>query len=906
MKGIRDTRPEVTRVPAPVPTAERGGTWLVPTQRLRRVLLSEEWAGQRAAGFRVAEMPNIFLPESFAAWHWERYDHVKPCMPPGGDHLFWMDAASDLDPGIDSKRARGLAALAAEAFALECAWEITDDDWGSEVSEDAGQYVALRKRFLSHLCETGFESRQSLFNHLVADIESGARGRVEGLLAFQGFDEVTPLELHLGRAWQAQGGEWREIPVEARTLERASVLAFPDREAELYAAAQFARKSLLENPSQRVGVIVLGLKRLRASVRAIFDDVLAPPRLTEQDGIDERPYNLSLGEPLRNYPLVEAALDILDRAGIARSPVGLSRLLRSPYWGDPTEDGPLRFACDCALRERGRNGDTGWDLPAPFEAGPENFRRIWSQSGARLVASQLDEAHPLSHWISLWSALLGDFGWPGARPLDSIEYQAHRAWNEVLEEIARLAALPRRWRFSDFRLFVTEALGERLFQPETPQSPIEIMGPLETAGLNFDRIWVVGAEAHTWPPEPHPHPFLPYALQRQRGLPHASSMREFQFNERLLARWQASTTEMVVSFTCREDDRDLDPSPLLTRWPAPEPGPIVRGGFRRQARGQDLPPDVVPFTEPVALGATEIRGGIRFLKDQAACPFQGFAEHRLRADVLPPWRLPFDPKVRGLFLHDMLERIWKTLRTYHPDLWDWEQVRVTIAQAVDASLDQDPAGGPLSQMLRKTLRPSFIEWIETWFLDHECRRQESFEIMTEQDATLTLAGLRFRCRADRIERLADGTLVIVDYKTGQPPPVKRWMGDRPLEPQLSVYALAWPSARALLVASLKPGWMGYAGVAAQADFLPGSGPIETIADWSIQQNHWRQALEHLAREIQAGRNDLDPHGDPDLPCDRCAYPALCRLQETRIAADTGIGEADSSHEARDASGTENT
>ncbi|EQD70828.1 DNA repair protein, predicted [mine drainage metagenome] len=679
------------------------------------------------------------------------------------------------------------------------------------------------------------------------------------------------------------------------------MFAFPDREGELYAAAHFARQCLLENPNQRIGVIVIGLERLRARVRAIFDDVLAPPRLVQREGIGERPYNLSLGEPLRNYPVVEAALDILDRAGVARSSVGLSRLLRSPYWGDPAQDGPLRFACDCAWRERGRNGGAGWDLPLSPELCPKSFLRAWEQSGTRLSASGLDQAQPLSHWISLWSGLLKDFGWPGARLLDSVEYQAHAAWSEVLEEVARLAALPRRWYFSDFRLFVTEALGERLFQPETPPSPIEVLGPLETAGLHFDRTWVVGAEAQTWPPEPHPHPFLPYALQRQRQLPHASSMREFQFNERLLARWRESTTEIVVSFTRREDDRDLDPSPLLANWPDPKPGPMGRSGFRRQASSQGPPLAAVPFTEPVALGSDEIRGGIRFLKDQAACPFQGFAAHRLRGDILPPWRLPFDAHARGLLLHAMLERVWNALRVYRPDQWDWERVRDSIAHAVDAALDEEPAAGPLTRMLRQTLRPSFIEWIETWFREHESTRREAFEIMTEQRATVTLAGLRLHCRADRIECRPDGALVIVDYKTGQPPPARRWMGERPLEPQLPVYALAWPRARALLVASLKPGRMGYTGVAEQADFLPDPKPIEAIPDWKAQMAHWREALENLVREIQRGRNDLDPHGDPDPPCERCAYPALCRLQETRISGESDPTEADSGHEVPDAS-----
>ncbi len=890
-----DPRQVASRSPQPVPGPLRTGLWLVPTQRLRRVLIGEEWMRQARAGVRVAEMPDILLPESFAARYWDQGDPAKPCLPPGGDRLFWMDAASSLDPGIDPQRARGLALLAAEAFALECDWELDDEDPGSEVSEDVAQYRALKARFLERLDGAGFEPRQSLLKRVVLDLESGSGRRVKGLLAFHGFDERTPLELHLGRAWQGQGGECLEIPVGGRTLERAHVFAFPDREAELYAVAQFARRCLREDPDTKIGVIVLGLKDLRAQVRAIFDDVLAPPRLGRAGGGSERPYNLSLGEPLVNYPVVESALDILDCAGSARTPAGLSRLLRSPYWGDPAVDGPFRFACDCAWRERGRDGEVGHDLAWP-ESMPERFRRAITQLGTRLATSGMDQPHPLPHWIRLWFSLLEDFGWPGARPLDSIEYQAHRAFGEVLEEIAHLAALPRPWRFSDFRLLVADALDERLFQPETPPGPIEVMGPLETAGLHFDRIWVVGAEARRWPPEPHPHPFLPYALQRQRGLPHASSTREFQFNEKLLTRWKSSASEIVLSFTRHEDDRDLDPSPLLASCPAPEPGPAGRDGFRRNAADRVTACGSVPFTEPVACAPGEILGGTRFLKDQAACPFLGFAEHRLHAVTLSPWRLPFDPRTRGILLHAMLERIWNEWPGDRKGPLDERRIRDTIEHAVETTLDEAPAPGPMSAMLKTLLRPSFVEWIDTWFRDHESRRRGEFEILTEQSATLTLAGLRFRCRADRIDRLADGTLAIVDYKTGEAPPSRRWMGERPLEPQLPAYALAWPAARSLLVASLKPGKMGYAGVTGETGLLSDPEPFEHIPDWNVQRDLWRQALEHLAREIEDGRNDLDPQGDPELPCDRCAYPALCRLHETRIAAPGAAGADEDSRD----------
>jgi ATP-dependent helicase/nuclease subunit B len=43
----------------------------------------------------------------------------------------------------------------------------------------------------------------------------------------------------------------------------------------------------------------------------------------------------------------------------------------------------------------------------------------------------------------------------------------------------------------------------------------------------------------------------------------------------------------------------------------------------------------------------------------------------------------------------------------------------------------------------------------------------------EQKGAWTWRGVRISGKADRIDRLADGTLAVVDYKTGQPPSGKR-------------------------------------------------------------------------------------------------------------------------------------
>ncbi len=46
-------------------------------------------------------------------------------------------------------------------------------------------------------------------------------------------------------------------------------------------------------------------------------------------------------------------------------------------------------------------------------------------------------------------------------------------------------------------------------------------------------------------------------------------------------------------------------------------------------------------------------------------------------------------------------------------------------------------------------------------------------------------------RIDRIDEMPDGSLAVIDYKTSASvPSPSSWLGDRPSDPQLPLYALA--------------------------------------------------------------------------------------------------------------------
>ncbi len=68
---------------------------------------------------------------------------------------------------------------------------------------------------------------------------------------------------------------------------------------------------------------------------------------------------------------------------------------------------------------------------------------------------------------------------------------------------------------------------------------------------------------------------------------------------------------------------------------------------------------------------------------------------------------------------------------------------------------------------------------------------------------------------DRSTRLADGSRMVIDYKTGIPK-LSQWFGDRPDEPQLPLYALAESDVAAVAFAQIRKGDARFPGIAAEA------------------------------------------------------------------------------------------
>jgi ATP-dependent helicase/nuclease subunit B len=181
--------------------------------------------------------------------------------------------------------------------------------------------------------------------------------------------------------------------------------------------------------------------------------------------------------------------------------------------------------------------------------------------------------------------------------------------------------------------------------------------------------------------------------------------------------------------------------PLIDRAPKAAPVPYPRPR-----------PDPAPDLRRVDISATALD---RLLGD----PYQFFAQKILSLKKLDPLAAdPFeDPGLRGTLVHEVLEQ-WHKARLERPDL-----PLVPFADAALRRLNPHPLFLALWRPRILDALGTFQRWID------EGREEGREVIVSEGWGEMTYGGVRVFGKADRVDRLPDGTFAIVDYKTGTVP-----------------------------------------------------------------------------------------------------------------------------------------
>ena len=736
-------------------------------------------------------------------------------------------------------------------------------------------------------------------------------------IVLAGFDQRTPQQQKFVSALARENVAVTILSVDpafvrpgARDAIRTVKLA--DHSAELTTAASWARAHLERNPAANLGVVVAGLSQAKDRVEQIFSAVLHPDQYFMVRDVSPRAFDVSLGRSLAEYPIVRSAIIFLRLLSASVPLPDFSAWLRSPYFGAVGEEGGRRAQLDWFLSQVLPPTVTLQSVDeAVAKAAAKNYQVGGLDRQLHTARQFIRQAQVLSpnRWVSDISALLAAARWPAEVDgvvLNSDEYQAREAWEDQLAEIGSLDLIRPRMAFDEVIGCIVEAAANKIFKPRNQSAPVQIMGELEAAGSSFDALWIAGWSDEAWPQRGAPNPLLPIALQRQYNLPHSSAESELEFARRITARLLQSAPEVTVSWPAAEEDRQFRPSPLLAPLPLVGSNELGVPAFNNIA--ELFPPaaleSVQDYRAP-AVAAGEMRSrGTRIIEQQSRCPFRAFVELRLLAAQAERVQPGLTPANRGQLLEAALQYVWDELHDKSTlETCGRQRLQEVVGAAVERAFSllkvkpEDAWETRYFELERQRLTTLIDEWLE-----FERGREDFSKVVHQQSVEFSLAGLELRGRIDRVDQLRDGSLVIIDYKTGsQSYGAADWNTPRPMRPQLPLYATALlrtPGAKlsGVAFAFVNRRDCRMAGTAIRPEII-GS---RTLHGLGLQEfvDQWSPELESLAEAFLRGDARVDPKHAPGLTsrstCDEsyCHLHAVCRVAEVDFPREQAEQEPD--------------
>jgi probable DNA repair protein len=834
-----------------------GITVVTPNRRLAQVLKAEFVSFQSAKKLSAWEEADILPAGAFIQRLYEDAQYggrdLPPLLSPAQERAVWESVLGDAPLLSVSQAAAGCA----DAWRLAHAWRIDGALEKFAGNEDTRAFAGWAREYAKRCKKEEFMDSSLLFDFSFNEIKKPK------LLVAYGFDILPPQT----KQFLDSFGVISCQPEVKKS--KATKVSFPSARLELEAAARWAR-ARLEVGAKKIGVVVPGLQMRRKEVARIFSNAMRPG--WNVPGIERKamPFDISIGEPLDGFPVVAAALGILEFSAAEIPFEDASRLIRSPFIGGAEGEFSVRALLDAALRE---------ELP-PRLTLP---KLIGEMQGCPLLRACLEKLFLISRerkensvphsWAQHFTALLDAAGFPGERTPDSDEFQARAKFNEALADFSRLGLVAGKMSLREAVRQLRRICADTLFQPETPDAPVQVSGILESAGLAFDCLWVSGLTEDAWPLAARPNPFLPVALQKKAGIPEAGAETSLALDRRITEGWLGAAEEVVFSYPEKEKDRDLLPSPLIAGVPKGKPELEEVSSWSRLIF-QSGKMEIVADGNAPELTSKTIKGGTRILTDQAACPFRAFARHRLGAQGLDAPAEGLDAMQRGILLHALMAGIWKEVKSKQSLNGDLAEI---ISNAAENAVEELKIEGRFAELEKTRLIGLARDWLEI-----EKNRKDFEVVAIEQKRPIAIGGLSFNGRIDRMDRLADGSHALIDYKTGSRVTSRDWMGERPDEPQLPLYAVtAEENVSAVAFAKLKTGDMKFSGFSQNEKEIPG---VRAAKSWGGLMTTWARELESLASGFAGGDARVDPKKGFQT-CRYCDLQPLCRVHEKLNALD---------------------
>lgn len=862
---------------------------LTPNRRLSAALIKKHHQWQIAQGKSCWPSLDSLPMNSWVQRLWQSYAVKQIVAMPmqlstQQELLLWEEILRQSKESEYLLQLSHAAELAQSAFGILKQWRVKLDHPALNTTEDGMIFQKWAVQFQEALQRKHWLASDSLIDHVAEKIETGDITPPPHLL-LTGFTEISPQSRHLFDACEQRGTRmtYYQSKKPHHLIQRISL---NDEETEIRTMARWAKARFENYPHTSIGCIVPHLEKCRDRVVHIFSEVFSDQYTYTLNEIT-LPFNISAGINLSRYPVIHTALALLSLSADNIPLETFSHFLRTPFIGEAEQEMIQRAQFENVLRHRNTQ-QISLTQTADMDQLASHCPMLANRFKQYLyLKTNKKQKLAISEWISIFVSQLTALGWPGERSINSQEYQVVQRWLDLLNEYAKFDNLLAAQSQQQALAYLIRLATDTIFQIQSPEAPVQILGLLEATELPFDALWVMGLDDTAWPPFPKPNPFIPQRLQKTLHMPHATAERELVYCQDLTEQLKQSAEYVIFSYAKQNDEAELRPSPLIKDSPEIQLSDIQLSDFTSLAktvydsRAIELIQDELA---PTIHGNDRIRGGARVFKLQAACPFKAFAELRLDAKPLETITLGLRAQERGSIVHKALETIWKTLQNQEALLQiDSDDLQRLIQDSIQQSI-RLVAGDLLHHQRYLSLESQRLQKIiENWLMIEKTR--PNFKISAlEQEQKTTIANIPITLRIDRIDELSNGDRLIIDYKTGKNNTISAWFGARPDEPQLPLYCVTETQAVAGIVfAELHPEEMTFKGVSKNP---LGLNAVKTLSEikltdansWEEQTQQWRASLTHLGNEFANGVARVNPK-DVVETCRHCDLHAFCRIHE---------------------------
>ncbi len=863
-----------------------GATLLTPTRRLA-LRINQEFNQIRASESAAWLSPLVFSLEDWCLALWEQNESSGKITQQLLNRQQSLCRFEEIISAACQEKLLQIgstAKMAYQAWELLHHWLMLEEKWFTPENKEEETFLIWAKTYQDWLDENEFLDNAQCAKSLLPLLMEGEKKTV----ILYGFEDLAPVYVYFFESL-AQAG-WSILSRDSSSVNDKNqqyCFGFPDQMTEYQAAASWAKKRFLAG-DQQIAIVVPELIHTREMIEKVFAQTFDPLLICSPSPEINPYFNISAAQPLANYPIIQA-LGAFLKCGLPEFSIkdyatALNSCFAAGFEDEKYKRNQHVTYLKTLLKEKITLNEC---LRALEKTDNQDALKQWIGILTKIKHLQENDSSKksVSALAENFLALLQCIGWPGERPLNSIEHQVVKRGITLLQELSYFEEIIDKPNYAKVLALWQTLANNTPFQAENKKAPIQILGILEAAGQQFSHLWVTGLHNEAWPGVTKSNPFIPLSLQQAHFIPHASPQREYDYCLKVTQRLKSAAAEVIFSYPQKDKGSDLEPSELINLTPSSydiledandQSVHRCESFFLQEDNLEILQDDSAPNHHNLQ----SIKGNATSLAYMAACPFKAFAALRLNAKQESWPALWLQPKDRGVLLHRILDTFWQeyenqnTLKAASPEIIE-DKLKLLIALNLRPFMHKEA-----SEIYFEAEKRTLFDMIAL-YLDVERTRPFFRVLKTEAKAHVHLAGIDFHLRFDRIDQTIENQLILIDYKTGQFSLEDMW-GERPRAPQLPLYYLASVEDRpsALMAIKLQSKGCQFEGISEVELGLPGVEPMRGELTWQDLRGYWQSQLWTLVEKFVQGDARVSPLEGPNT-CQYCDYQSLCRVNERK-------------------------